>query len=213
MKGKPVLRRLDRWRIAGTYYESCNCQAVCPCRRQNGKPGGRSTYGLCQFLLSWHVMAGAAENVDLSGLIVAMAGFYDDDEAGSPWRVILYLDERANDAARAALEAIFLGKAGGNILFTAHIAEIIGVRNATIALDHRKGKERIEVSGTASAAVERPAEYSGTVTCGIPGHNHIGEESISRSTVSDATLQWSYSGRCGFATDFDYRSEAMRSSA
>ena len=38
------------WSVSGSYYESCNCDAVCPCRRLNGKPGGDSTYGVCQFL-------------------------------------------------------------------------------------------------------------------------------------------------------------------
>src|SRR5271169_5241728 len=57
-----LLEREDKavpaWRIAGTYYESCNCEAICPCRRVNGRPGGRSTYGICRFLLSWRILAG-----------------------------------------------------------------------------------------------------------------------------------------------------------
>ena len=35
------------WRIRGTYFESCNCDAICPCRRIDGVPGGRSTHGVC----------------------------------------------------------------------------------------------------------------------------------------------------------------------
>ena len=50
----------DGWSVAGSYYESCNCEAVCPCRRLNGRPGGNSTYGICQFLLSWDILRGKA---------------------------------------------------------------------------------------------------------------------------------------------------------
>ena len=28
------------WRISGSYLEACNCQAICPCRRIGGRPGG-----------------------------------------------------------------------------------------------------------------------------------------------------------------------------
>ncbi len=197
----------SNWRVSGTYYESCNCEAVCPCRRLNGKPGGRSSFRLCQFLLSWHVVEGYAEGVDLAGRSVAMAGFYDSDETGSPWTVALYIDRSAGDAAFDALSGIFLGKRGGNILFTANIVDVIAVRRADIGLDHTKRRERISVHEFASAEVEKLADYQGTVTCGIPGHDHPGEESVSRSRVTDQRLEWAYEGRCGFATGYDYCSQ------
>jgi hypothetical protein len=194
------------WHVSGSYYETCNCDAVCPCRRHNGRPGGRSIYGVCQFLLTWHVLEGHAGSIDLSGRRIAMAGFYNDDEKGKPWRVILYIDREASGPAHAALEAIFLGRAAGDLLFTSHIAEVIAVRSAAIDLDHRKGKEVVSIKDFAWAAVERRADYEGTISCGIPGHHHPGEESVSRAKVSDGPLLWSYEGRCGFATSFDHRS-------
>jgi hypothetical protein len=110
------------WSISGSYYESCNCQAVCPCRRLNGAPGGKSTYGICQFLLSWDIHRGMAQGVDLTGRQVVMAGFYDDAERGSPWSIKLFIDDRAPDAPLRQLERIFLGKAGGNMPFTSNIS-------------------------------------------------------------------------------------------
>ena len=48
-----------RWRPSGSYFEACNCDAICPCRRQGGrKLTDGSTYGVCSFALSWHVVAG-----------------------------------------------------------------------------------------------------------------------------------------------------------
>ena len=48
------------WRIQGTYFESCNCDAICPCRRIDGVPGGRSTHGVCTGVLSWLIEEGTA---------------------------------------------------------------------------------------------------------------------------------------------------------
>jgi len=95
------------WRIRGTYFESCNCDAICPCRRIDGVPGGRSTHGVCMGALSWLIEEGAVDSIDLSGLPVALVSRYSDDEAGSPWTWILYLDARATSEQLAALEAIF----------------------------------------------------------------------------------------------------------
>ena len=193
------------WSIVGSYYESCNCDAVCPCRRQNGRPGGRSTYKLCQFVLSWAIHRGSAGAVDLNGLMVAMAGFYDSDEIGEPWSIKLYIDEAAADGQFQMLESIFLGRAGGDVLFTANIAAVFDVERAAIVLDHRQGHEAIRIGKAGGAHVIAPAKFDGVVTCGIPGHDHPGVESVSSLNMRDAMLQWDYEARCGFATDFAYK--------
>ena len=68
------------WRIRGSYFESCNCEAICPCRRVGGRPGGRSTHGICMGALSWVVTAGRAGASDLSGLGAVLSFRYSDDE-------------------------------------------------------------------------------------------------------------------------------------
>lgn len=125
---------LNNWWLEGTYFESCNCEAVCPCRPQGDRPGGRSTYGVCDWALSWRIERGQADNLEFAGLKVVMAGRYDDDEPGSPWRVALYLDDGADVGQRAALEDIFLGRAGGSSLsnWTSSITEVYAVRPARI---------------------------------------------------------------------------------
>jgi hypothetical protein len=197
---------IEHWKLAGSYYETCNCQAVCPCRRLNGNPGRRSTFQRCQFLLSWKIESGFADEVDLKGQLVAMAGFYDNAVPKAPWTIVLYIDERAHTAAFDALSSIFLGKSGGTVPFTANIADVLAVRRAELRLDHSEDHQRIWIRDFASATVEKRADVEGTVTCGIPGHEHPGVESVARSSVNDGQLNWAYEGRCGFATDFDYRS-------
>ncbi|HKI63515.1 MAG TPA: DUF1326 domain-containing protein [Burkholderiales bacterium] len=194
----------SRWSIRGSYYESCNCQAVCPCRRLNGKPGGDSTYGICQFLLSWHIERGEADGVDLAGRQVVMAGFYRDAEPGKPWSIKLYIDAQAAPEALRQLERIFLGRAGGNMPFTGDIVTLLEVGRAEISLVHQAGRQTIRVGQLGASAVARRADYEGSVSCGIPGHDHPGTEYVASLAMHDGPLQWDYEERCGFATDFRF---------
>jgi len=131
----------NRYRIEGSYYEACNCDAIFPCRRQNGLEGGLSTYGDCDFILSWAILKGHAGETDLTGLDVCMAGTYDDADDESPWRVFIYVDAAVSDSQMDALGEIFQGHAGGNILFTGNISKVLGIKRARISLDHSKGRE------------------------------------------------------------------------
>ena len=78
--------------------------------------------------------------MSLDGLNVIMAGSYRADEEGAPWRVFLYVDERATTTQHAALAEIFTGCAGGTALrnYASRISEVYAVRRAHIELDHRR---------------------------------------------------------------------------
>ena len=65
--------------------------------------GGRSTYGVCVGALSWGIEQGHSGTVDVSGLAVGIVFQYSDDEPGSPWTYVLYLDSEAEaDVMRRA---------------------------------------------------------------------------------------------------------------
>jgi len=197
------------WRVKGSYFEACNCDAICPCRSVGGRDGSRSTYGVCQFVLSWHIDDGHFDDVRLDGLEAVMAGFYDDDEPRSPWRISLYIDERATDEQFGALADIFLGRAGGTARsnYAAAIAEVNGVHRAHLDLGHEHGAWRIGVEGRITVQASQLFPSEETVACGIPGLDHPGQELVaSRMMVQDAPLSWDVNGRCAFATDFDYAS-------
>jgi hypothetical protein len=200
------------WRVAGSYYEACSCEAVCPCRQQGGRPGGRSTFGVCDFALSWSVLDGHAGDLTLSGLDVVMVGNYNDDEPGTPWRVALYVDERGTPDQREALAAIFLGRAGGTVFrnFAAAIREVYAVRPARIEIEHTAGRERFRVPDHVEVVAREPVVTDEVVTCGIPGHDRIGHEVIAEVMRVDAgPLAWEVHGRCSYAATFDYVSDAL----
>jgi hypothetical protein len=198
------------WRVTGSYFEVCNCDAICPCRRQGTRLGGRSTNGVCDFALSWAIADGHAADTDLSGLAVVLVGRYDDDEPGSPWRVALYVDERADPQQQAALADIFLGRAGGTTFsnFASVIDHVYAIRPARIELDHTPHRERMTAEDFVTAATAKPVISEEAVSCGIPGHDHPGQELLAEHfKVNEPPMSWEVRGRCGFATDFTYTSD------
>jgi hypothetical protein len=198
------MEKVEDFRISGSYYEACNCKAVCPCRRQDDKAGGRSTYGDCDFLLSWRILEGHLGNISLSGLNVSIAGTYNDDVGDDIWSVFIYIDKTASRPQFDALSQIFSGHAGGNFGVAANFSKVLGIKPADIRLDHTAGAEAIKVDAFASAEVVRDFEFDGRVSCGIPWHDHPGQESVSNLSLQDSPLVFSYSERCGFASDFAY---------
>jgi hypothetical protein len=197
------------WRIRGSYFESCNCEAICPCRRIDGVPGGRSTYGECQGALSWVIDQGSAGDVSLDGLAVALAIRYHDDEPGSPWRFVLYLDVRADDAQRDALAAIYTGRFGGDALkhfpWAWKASELVAIRPVEIEVSHRPRRQWLRIGDRVSVRIREAYAGTETVTCVIPGHETSGEELITDVlSVDDDGLRFEFSGNCGYGAKFDY---------
>ena len=201
----------SRWRVRGTYLESCNCDAICPCRRIDGLSGGRSTHGICLGALSWLIEDGRADGLELDGLAVVLALRYSDDEPGSPWTFRLFVDERGDEEQRAALEEIFLGRRGGDIREHApwiwKASRLLAVEPAAIEVDHGRHRGWFRVRDRVEVRVAAPLADQPTVTCVIPGHDREGEElTVDLLRVTDeAPLAFEYRGVCAYASTFDYR--------
>jgi hypothetical protein len=203
--------RPSSWRIAGTYFESCNCEAICPCRMIGEKPGGgRSTYGVCYGALSWRIDTGFAEDVDLAGLSAVLVTWYDDDEPGSPWRIVLHVDDRGNEAQRAALQGIFLGDFGGGVAGLPWIRKarrLLGVQVSTIEIEHAAGEHSLRVGDAVTLRATRPFVTDERVARGIPGYHLPGTELYADELrVDDEPFDWELTGNCAFVSSFDYSS-------
>ena len=201
---------MQDWHVKGSYFEACNCEAICPCRWQGGKRlATASSYGVCDFALSWRILDGHAGDLDLNGLGVVMAGSYDD---GGPWHVCLYVDDRADARQYDALTNIFLGRAGGSVLrnFAKRIGEVYAVRQAKIELDHTPRKWFMRAGNYVEVRAHEVVPSDLPVTCGIPGHDRKGDELRAEVlSVHDAPLEYELHGRCGFEADFDYNSDEV----
>ena len=185
--------------IAGTYLEACNCDAICPCRRVDGSAGGRSTHGICFGALSWRIEEGEAAGLDLSGTGAVMTYSYDDDEAGSPWTLVLYVhgpDELAD---------ILLGRFGGE-----HVRTLPWVRKPTASVEVRRARIELDdghvrVGGAIRLRATTPYETDSTVSCIVPGHDRPGTELINDElVVDDSPFAFELRGTCAFMREFDY---------
>jgi hypothetical protein len=202
----------SEWRVRGSYFEACNCEAICPCRSVGGQPGGPSTYGICYGAVSWHVHDGHFGSVDLTDRRAVLSIRYRDDvQPSTPWEVVLYVDDGADAAQVEALGDIFLGRAGGTVAaqYGPAIGEVHAVRPARITLEHVAPRKRIDVVGYLRIEAEGAASEPGDVRCGIPGFDHPGTELYAdhiRSTDESLSFEVRGKRKAAFATDFDYRS-------
>jgi hypothetical protein len=198
------------WAIRGSYFESCNCDPICPCRTIDGVPGGRSTHGECVGVLSWAIEDGHATEVVLDGLKVALAQRYHDDEPGSPWTFVVYVDGRATEEQREALERIYTGRLGGDALrhfpWAWKESRRVAVRPAEIDVSHAPRRQWLRIRDHVTVRIRDAWAGPETVTCVIPGHEVQGEELITdEALVDDEPLRFAYHGTCGYAATFDYR--------
>ncbi len=197
------------WHVRGSYFETCNCDPICPWRRIHGVPGGRSTFAECLGVLSWVIERRHGGGVALDGLAVALATRYHDDESGSPWSYLVYLDERADASQRAVLEAIYTGALGGDALthfpWAWKNAYCLGVRPVEIEVSHEPRRQWLRVRDRVSVRIRDRYAGPETVTCVIPGHDRSGEELVADELrVSDEQLRFEYAGNCGYGGTFDY---------
>jgi hypothetical protein len=201
------------WAISGTYLESCNCDAICPCRSVGGRKGGRSSDGICMGALSWEIERGGTDDVSLSGLGTVLALRYDDDEPGSPWDYALFVDDRADADQRDLLEAIFLGELGGTpqqqFPWVFKPGRLLATRAVPIEIDHSQRRGWFRAGKAVTVRVGEPVADQEPVTCVIPGHDRSGHELHAEELTVDADepLAFQFEGKCGYWSTFSYSSD------
>jgi len=161
--------------------------------------GGRSTYGICFGALGWQVGEGAFDGVDLAGSAAVLTFSYSDDEPGSPWMLVLYVD------GADELATILLGEAGGDHILTLPWVrkprDVVEVRQVTVEFDDGA----FSVGNAVRVRATRPVETEQTVSCIVPGHDRPGTELYADELfVDDEPFSFALSGRCAFTRDFDY---------
>ena len=97
----------DQWAFKSETYDNCNCEVNCGC--QFNLP---STYGYCQSAFVGSVVEGYFNDTPLAGLRWAALYKWPGEIAQGNGQRQIVIDERADGAQRAALEAIVSGEAG-----------------------------------------------------------------------------------------------------
>ncbi len=197
--------------VRGTYFESCNCDPICPCRLVGGVRGGRSTHGICLGVLSWLIDDGRVGDIDVSGLAAALVYRYSDDEPGSPWTFVLHVDERGDGDQRSALADVFLGRLGGLRLekqpWIRKPGTLVEVRPSAIERAPEGSGYRLRIGDGVRAAASRPVRTDEPVACIVPGYDSPGVElHADEHVVRDPPFEWELTAGCAFAAAFEYAS-------
>lgn len=196
-----------KWILAGTYFETCNCEVACPCVFLSPP-----TTGECTVLVGWHVDQGSFGNVTLDGLNVALAVHSPGHMAQVKWKVALYLDDRGSQAQKDALTQIFAGQAGGHpAMLASFIGEVLGVKSAPIEYQAEGKRRSLQIANVVQAEIEALQGQGGSdivisnhpLTV-VPGQPAVVAKS-KRFSYSDYGLKWEVSEKNGFYSAFAYQ--------
>jgi hypothetical protein len=199
----------NEWRVQGTYFEACNCDAACPCVFLSDP-----TNDDCTALVAWHIDEGSFKGVRLDGLNVALAVHSPGNMAAVPWRAAVYFDAGAAEPQREALMQIFTGQAGGHPgRLVSHIGEVVGVSNLPMIYQAEGKRHSLKIEGVADVEIEAvPGQGGADMTvdnhllCIAPGYAAVVSQS-KQVTYQDHGFDWHFSGKNGFYSPFVYQGE------
>jgi hypothetical protein len=110
---------VPQWHVVGDWFDVCRCDIPCPCEFAQAP-----TDNWCQGVLAWNIREGHYGNIRLDNLsLIGVGEFEGNLWAGAKAVFGLFIDERADERQREALQMIFGGQAGG---WPADFAETIG---------------------------------------------------------------------------------------
>lgn len=195
------------WHLKGTYFESCNCDVVCPCQFL-----GSPTEGECTALVGWHIDRGEDGGTSLNGLNVAMAVHSPGPMTTTKWRVVLYLDERASDAQKQSLTNIFGGQAGGHpAVLASFVGDVLGASSTAIDYEADGRRRSLNIRGVGATEIEAlEGQDGGEVTLSghpftiAPGQPHVVARSKQLS-YDDHGMSWRLSDKHGLHAPFEYQ--------
>jgi hypothetical protein len=196
------------WRFDGTYFESCSCDAICPCT-WSGLTAA-ATHDRCRALLAYHVDEGEIDGLDVSGLTFAL--FLDTPPVMSEgnWRVGVFLDSAASDEQAAKLGEVLSGQAGGPpAMLTPLIAEMLGVERVPIEYSDDGRTHRIRIGDAAELVVEdvvvEGSEDSVKLTSVFhPSNTTLTVAPAVTARMSTFGVEWGREGESGFSAPFSW---------
>ncbi len=194
------------WNVKGQYFESCNCEAACPCIFLSPP-----TEDECTVIVGWHIDEGDFEGTSLDGLNVALAVLSPGHMAEVKWQAALYFDDRASEAQTNALAAIFSGQAGGHpARLASHIGEVLGAGPASIEFETDGKRTSMRIAGIAEVTIVG-ATGQGDAEITVEGHPLAISPGIpavvarsEKLTYDDHGMQWELAEKNGLYSPFEY---------
>lgn len=196
-----------QWQIRGDYVEACNCEVACQCIWMEPPDGDT-----CSVSFVWHIEEGHYDDIDLSGVSVSMIARSEEGVMFDPsvaWHVVLLVDEAASDEQQAAIEDIYLGRAGG-IWAAVADAHFETTEVATTPISFHRDESTISAEAGDTVATEAVVasgfnENPATITPHPLGKDF--EVDMGKSTTATVSYNdeftWDVGGNNSYSGDFD----------
>jgi hypothetical protein len=205
---------VPKWNVTGDWFDVCKCTIPCPCTFAQAPSEGD-----CEGILAWHIRTGRYRDESLDGLNVVALGAFEGNlwEGGRRATLGIYMDDRADEAQREALQMIFSGQAGGwPGEFANSILEVRGIEYVPITFEIADDLAywAAEVPGKASARAEALTGPTTPEGKRVQVHNPPGAEvgpgqiaTWGRATVDRADgfgFKWEWDGRSSKHFPFEW---------
>lgn len=211
-----------QWHITGDWFDACNCSIPCPCSWAQPP-----TQPFCEGVLAWHIREGHYGDIDLAGLNLVVVGRFEGTLWGGDGKgsSAVFIDQRADERQREALEIIFSGQAGGWPATYAHLIDFdpdtaVPEEIADIRLEVADDLSfwRVEIPGKVTARGEPligPTTPPGGL---VQVHNLPGSDTgpgqvstwgrTTANTVDAFEFRWEAKGKSSKHIPFDWRGPA-----
>jgi hypothetical protein len=190
------------WNIAGSYFETCSCDVICPCTASLSLG---ATHDRCKVVLVFNVKSGEVDGTDVSGLTVAAVCDTPKVMSDGNWRLGVVIDEKASDEQAEKLGGVFSGALGGPMeALGPLIGEQLGVERLPIEVHEDGLKHSIRIGEEVDFEIEDVVPFG--IETGEPAKitgvfHPVGSEfTISRATRSKINaFGIQYEGKAGFS--------------
>jgi hypothetical protein len=138
------------YQLEGRFLEVCTCKSICPCFVGEDPDGGE-----CGGTIAYRIDKGTINEINVSGLTLAMVAYIPGNAFNGNWRAVLFIDDRATEQQQEALLSAFTGKEGGPLTDIAElVGEVVSVERATIESDIHEGTGLFKVGDVMRAEME-----------------------------------------------------------
>ena len=211
---------IPNWWMKGDWFDACSCNIPCPCGFAQAP-----TNNHCEGVLAYHIREGKFGDAELGGLNVIAVGTFN----GNLWAkeglatLGIFIDERASDEQRAALQKVFSGQAGGWMgEFAQLVGEVPGLEFVPIEfkVDDDLAKWSVEIPGKVKASGEALTGPTTPEGKRVQVHNASGSEvgpgqimTLGKATANEVDVfgfKWSWAGKSSKHIPFDWTGPNMQ---
>ena len=190
------------WSLAGSYFETCSCDVVCPCTASLSLGATRD---YCRVVLVFNVKEGEVDGTDVSGLTVAAVCETPKVMSEGNWRLGVVIDAAGSDEQAEKLGGVFSGALGGPMeALGPLIGENLGVERLPIEVREDGLKHSVRIGEVVDFEVEDVVPFG--VESGEPAKvtgifHPVGSDlTIARATRSQINaFGIEYEARAGFS--------------